>query len=125
MVSNSSFLIIRAFTYQSPATYGGARNRLTYTPKQIYSYDLLIGEWKTKDDRTICFLYNYTAESGNLKSRTMSRHVGQIKRALLENNIPFHFCSDVPYRVMSVECEEDVFRRDYIPNERGRVCRDY
>ena len=57
MVRNSSFLIIRAFTYQSPATYGGGtRNRLAYTPKKIYSYDLLIGEWKTKDDRTICFL---------------------------------------------------------------------
>ena len=118
-------MIIRAFTYQSPATYRGAKNRLTYTPKKIYSYDLLIGEWKTKDDRTIFFLYNYTAESGNFKSRTTPRHVGQIKRALLENNIPCHFCSNIPYHVMSVECEEDVFRRDYIPNERGRVCRDY
>ena len=119
MVNN--FLVVNSFIYQSGTAAGGARNRLTYTPKKIFSYDLLIGEWKTKDDRTICFLYNYTAESGNFKSRTTSRHVGQIKRALLENNIPFHFC----YHVMSVECEEDVFRRDYIPNERGRVCRDY
>ena len=121
----NSFLVINSFIYQSGTAAGGARNRLTYTPKQIYSYDLLIGEWKTKDDRTICFLYNYTAESGNFKSRTTSRHVGQIKRALLENNKPFHFCSNIPYHVMSVECEEDVFRRDYIPNERGCVCRDY
>ena len=98
----NSFLVINSFIYQSGTAAGGARNRLTYTPKQIYSYDLLIGEWKTKDDRTICFLYNYTA-SGDFKSRTTSRHVGLIKRALLENNIPFHFCSNIPYHVMSVE----------------------
>ena len=120
----NSFLVINSFIYQSGTAAGGARNRLTYTPKQIYSYDLLIGEWKTKDERTICFLYNYTA-SGNFKSRTTSRHVGLIKRARLENNIPFHLCSKKPYHVMLVECEEHVFRRDYIPNEGGRVCRDY
>ena len=39
----NSFLVINSFIYQSGTAAGGARNRLTYTPKKIFSYDLLIG----------------------------------------------------------------------------------
>ena len=82
--------VLHAFASQSPVNKDGGT--LAYYCLKIYSYQLLVGEWKphpVNDNTFICLIYNHTAQGGHFVSRTTSTHVSKINNDLLEHDVMF------------------------------------